>query len=472
MRARVRSSIFSKYQVILICVVILVSTVLFAQPQNWEIEIVDNNETGNDVSLKLDANGYPHIAYRGYYPSNIMRYAYWDGATWRVENVDTLSGGVSLVLDAGGYPHITNGSYDESFIRYVHNNGSGWDIQTIDTEESVGGRTSIVLDGNGQPHIGYCRAGFTPNGYVPHDPKYAWHDESGWHIETIDDGCFSGAYMSIAIDPSSQTHMTYCTMRGYTTIDITDRVRHITKTASGWLVEDLTPPFSDCSYPSMVLDAGGVPHIAYIRCASGVWYAVKKTDGWAFENVDSTGYFNGLALAVDAAGLPHIVYHRNLQYDFVYAFRNPAGWQFTIVDSGGYVGIQPSIQLGPLNRPRIAYNHGGYRDLLYAQGPPTIPLLGTVEAGELHLSWISADEISNFWLYGAPNNSYFPAGMAPGFENRLAILPPAVTSWSSPNGIGDPDIEWTYLLIPVDNSDTEIIRSNRLGERNLQMDIP
>ena len=189
---------------------------------------------------------------------------------------------------------------------------------------------------------------------------------------------------------------------------------------------------------------------------------------WKFEIVEDEGPFTGVSIAVDSAGLPHISYHSGSLNSLMYARRDPAGWHFAAIGVGG----SPSIQLGPLCRPRIAYVHPGYDDLMFTEGPPSIPLLGIVQAGELHLSWISADEISNFWLYGAPNNSFFPAGMTPGFENRLAVLPPAVTSWSSPNGIGDPDIEWTYLLIPVDDSNTEIIRSNRLGERNLQMDIP
>ena len=36
--------------------------------------------------------------------------------------------------------------------------------------------------------------------------------------------------------------------------------------------------------------------------------------------------------------------------------------------------------------------------------------------------------------------------------------------WSSTNGIGDPDNNWTYLVIAMDGENVELSQSNRVGE--------
>jgi hypothetical protein len=41
-----------------------------------------------------------------------------------------------------------------------------------------------------------------------------------------------------------------------------------------------------------------------------------------------------------------------------------------------------------------------------------------------------------------------------------------MTTWSSPNGIGDPANNWTYLVMAVDETEAELARSNRAGEHD------
>jgi hypothetical protein len=49
------------------------------------------------------------------------------------------------------------------------------------------------------------------------------------------------------------------------------------------------------------------------------------------------------------------------------------------------------------------------------------------------------------------------------------VLTPDVTSWSSRSGVGDPDENWTYLVIAVDATDQEIARSDRIGEHDFDL---
>ena len=58
--------------------------------------------------------------------------------------------------------------------------------------------------------------------------------------------------------------------------------------------------------------------------------------------------------------------------------------------------------------------------------------------------------------------SYRPESLSP-YNYRLTVLPSGTTTWSSSNGIGDDANNWTYVVIAVDGSGTEIFRTNRFG---------
>ena len=48
----------------------------------------------------------------------------------------------------------------------------------------------------------------------------------------------------------------------------------------------------------------------------------------------------------------------------------------------------------------------------------------------------------------------------------MAVLSPLFQTWSSAIGIGDPNANWTYLVLAVDNAEQELRRSNRVGEQD------
>jgi hypothetical protein len=68
--------------------------------------------------------------------------------------------------------------------------------------------------------------------------------------------------------------------------------------------------------------------------------------------------------------------------------------------------------------------------------------------------------------------AWFVPGFAPSYEFRLTVLPPATTTWSSANGVGDDSANWTYLVMAVDASELELARSNRVGEHDFDTNIP
>jgi hypothetical protein len=116
---------------------------------------------------------------------------------------------------------------------------------------------------------------------------------------------------------------------------------------------------------------------------------------------------------------------------------------------------------------------GGY---VYAvetgHGAASLLLTGTLVDGELELQWRPYTGCYAYWIYGATNSCYFTTGFAPGYEHRLDIVRPGTLNWSSPDGISDPDNNWTYLVIAVDETEAELARSNRVGEHDFDNDIP
>jgi hypothetical protein len=99
-------------------------------------------------------------------------------------------------------------------------------------------------------------------------------------------------------------------------------------------------------------------------------------------------------------------------------------------------------------------------------------LSSSLSGNALELQWSTWSPATEYWIYGADNLPYFEPGFAPGYEYKLDEVVPPNTTWSSSAGVGDPDHNWTYLVIAVDRSENELARSNSAGEYDFQMDIP
>ena len=72
----------------------------------------------------------------------------------------------SLRLDAEGHPHI---AYGGDHLYYAWNDGIDWHIETVDNSQWVGEYASLALDGMGRTHISYYD-------WSNRDLKYAWYD--------------------------------------------------------------------------------------------------------------------------------------------------------------------------------------------------------------------------------------------------------------------------------------------------------
>jgi hypothetical protein len=133
-------------------------------------------------------------------------------------------------------------------------------------------------------------------------------------------------------------------------------------------------------------------------------------------------------------------------------------------------------------------NGDGYDDVVvgaYQEDPGSSPedagrayvyswmnLSSDLVSDTLELQWSAWSPASEYWIYGTDNLTYFDPGLSPGYEYKLDEVVPSTTTWSSSNGIGDPDHNWTYLVIAVDETEAELARSNRVGEHDFDCEVP
>ncbi len=118
--------------------------------------------------------------------------------------------------------------------------------------------------------------------------------------------------------------------------------------------------------------------------------------------------------------------------------------------------------------------YGSHATLYCLSGGSFVPLRLSITqmAGRLELSWSPFDGAAAYWVHGEANSPYFVPALVPQYENRLAVLAPTTTTWLTDNGIGNPEMDWTFLVIAVNGIGEELLRSGRVGESEFVSAIP
>jgi len=223
----------------------------------WITTTVDAwGDAGGEPSLELDGAGHPRVSYNR---DNCLMYAYDDGSGWQIEAVACGEGWygwhTSLELDSQGYPHISyQAAWPNQDLMYAWYDGAQWQQETIDSEGMVGYSTFLALDRQDRPHISYYDAGL-------YALKYAWHDGTAWHLAVVDAGHVGqqgiGKYTSLALDAADRPHISYYDDAHY-------ELRYAHFDGTRWLTETVAAgDYLTGAYTSLALDAQGRPHISY-----------------------------------------------------------------------------------------------------------------------------------------------------------------------------------------------------------------
>ncbi|RMF78077.1 MAG: hypothetical protein D6737_15975, partial [Chloroflexi bacterium] len=246
----------------------------------WTLTTIqDSGHDGWDTDVAVNADGW-HVG--GVDPSQFggrdsIEYATNAFGDIRVEQVGSgpneYEFGVSIETAPNGIVGLTyfqcprscesvNADSDDRNLVYAERSAGpdgSWTLTQVDTEGDVGRFSSLAYDADGNPHISYYVADSPSSGTV----RYAWRDADGtWQFEDV------GTVDNLMI--------------GFT------GARKIT---------------------SLVLDADGVPHIAYTD-RDTVTYASRTGDGeWTTQDImtaDEANLGQLVELALDSNGTPHL----------------------------------------------------------------------------------------------------------------------------------------------------------------------
>ena len=295
--------------------------------QAWHTETVDGNAVGSgadDVgqfaSLKLDADGNPHISYYDV-TNKDLKYAVWKSGLWVSTIVDGTStsaddvGHYSSLALYNGLPRIAYYDVANNKLKYASYNGTSWTRtlpNDIDSGTDVGKYASLALDPTtGNPRIAYYDA-------TSNDLKYAQYSGSAWGTPTVVASTGDvGQYCSLAIDPT--TFYPRVSYYDFTNNDL----KYAAWDGAAWVVSTADAPGTVGQYTSLVL-YNGLPRIAYydaeatrqdLKLAEGsnglnpTWTTTTLDDGLAEASVNTCNVGQYCALAVDAAGNPHVSYY-------------------------------------------------------------------------------------------------------------------------------------------------------------------
>ena len=341
-------SLFLSFVLLAFCLAVPVNTELV-----WDIQVVDEDAGIGNCPIVVDANDNPHIAYKGY---PLSSYASWNGAGWNIQQLGTYGFVYDLVLDANGDPHITLGSlaYAKWKIRF-------WDMQTVTTNNTV--YSSLALDSSGKPHVAYS---------IGNELKYASQNGSKWNIQTVDRLREINFRVSLEIDSNDTQYIMYSIPSSY--VDdkgiATDSVNVMLAVCknSSWNIEHVLASSNFAEFGNMVLDSNDRPHflatqgpfvnsenMVYVR---DILHVSWDGSAWNIQTVASNVTLANLGfLALGPDDNPHIVYHSRWPGGVMYTRWTGTTWESQTVDSDEEVTSQPVCYLAvdSTGNPHITY---------------------------------------------------------------------------------------------------------------------
>ena len=258
---------------------------------------------------------------------------------------------------------------------------------------------------------------------------------------------------------------------------------------SGWEICTVYSDWPDyaCGLNSSIaLDSSGNPHIGFLIMDTVGWYksvlyAYKDEQGWHTSYTCCGGFrgdVSGPSLALTSEGIPCMAVDAHDPTDewdrILYFLHKPdASWvSESVPGSGGSWGAV-SMDVDSAGRPHIAYEKWMYQGLHYAYMAQDSADLSIEENEDsVILSWEPYPETALYEIHGAGNNPYFFIAPQPGTDYLITTVPSSQNSWETTYGIGDPDENWAFLIIAKDETDTELARSNRVGEHDFLLDYP
>lgn len=334
----------------------------------WTLETVDSTyDVGKFLSLVLDYNDKPHISYFDE-TNDRLRYAVRSGSSWSRATLDdegAVGGYTSIAIDRNNRPHIVYANFVDNFLKYIVQTSSGWqEPEILPTGGKVRSFVSLDLDSHDQPYIAYFEdAGENDTEYDI--LKIVYDDGSGWDVDTIDSDNSVGWWNSMQLDSYTDAHISY--------YDRTvGKLKYANGNPYDWQAEFVDtmgkiPLGADITlyggYTSLVLDRADRPYFIYYDIDNNV-LKFAKINQWEFQTAATAAVTEPgrPSIGVDVAGRPHITYSDG---NVIYTRNTGFLWQ---AEPSLGVGGFPSIaveKFGNQGWPYLAYYDTTNQDLYY-----------------------------------------------------------------------------------------------------------
>jgi hypothetical protein len=135
----------------------------------WVIQKIDTTvDNLYELSLAVDSNDQPHIAYWVMTQTGNLKYAHRSGETeWTITPVGALGRVPSIAIDSAGNPHIASfHNIDPKYIEYSSWTGSSWQIEQVTAyPEIIAG--AMRLTKTDQPRIIISQWDTQMNSFMP-----------------------------------------------------------------------------------------------------------------------------------------------------------------------------------------------------------------------------------------------------------------------------------------------------------------
>lgn len=414
---------------------------------SWNINVIEwgISATGR-VSLVLDSEGRPHVAYVDIGQGALV-YTRWTGTAWESE-IPVRSGFplgmVSLALDNRSLPHITYFDDDSREIRYVHFTGFSWRVLRVDSSRPEG-HSSLVLDQEGTPHVAYSWG----SGKL----RLARLEGSSWARETVDDEVIAARYPSLTFDSAGRPRIAYYR---------NGQLYYAMWIGYRWLTS-LVDQEQSAQFVNLAVDSLDTPKIGYrSSIARELRYTWWNGTAWVREVVVAEGDIGWDAyMTLDDGGNPHISHYDRDIGALLYSVRTEGEWQTYVVERDSITGWWSSLAIGADRRPHFAYYSWTDRAIKYAFGEFA---LGVRTLAARQVTWESAVLVGEVTSLGTAAEAQLFFEFRPqGGEWQRLDVGPVLTPGLQTLDVGDLQPESTYefraVMATGETSDYGEIRS-------------
>lgn len=243
----------------------------------WRCSTIDiGANVGAVQSLVFDQSGMPLVAFRGSSGAvnaiTLARYVVSGGtgcsdAAWSCEVLDdhTPNAGVSLALDKNEQPVVawSDGTADDLRVaRFVGSGGSGcsnarWTCTNVDTSGSVGANPSLAIDAAGTNWVSYYDTTNT-------NLKVAKYSGGSWTTSTVDSTNDQGASTALALDAQGIPWIAYkdSTNNTFKVARYMGGATTGTCSLNTWSCSTVDANWGSGYNPAIAFDASGIPWVS------------------------------------------------------------------------------------------------------------------------------------------------------------------------------------------------------------------